>query len=88
MQWKSRAARLERKARPRSGSPRIIANSSAPVLVVSTIGALDMLTVVVIDTVTIIVAVNVIAAHTMVLTFIGVVSNRRRASSWVVLSRY
>ncbi len=51
---------------------------------VSTIGVLDILTVVVIDTVTIIVAVNVIAAHTMALTFIGVVSNRRRASSWVV----
>ena len=68
MQWKSPAGRLERKARPRSGSPRIIASLSAPVLVVSSIGALDIFTVVVIVTVTIIIA------RTMVLTFIAAVT--------------
>ncbi len=55
---------------------------------VSSIGVLDILTVGAIVTVPIIVTVNVIAAHTMVLTFIGAVTNRRRASSCVVLSRY
>ena len=57
----------------RSGSPGIIASSSAPVLVVSTIGALDIFTVVVIVTIT----------RTMVLTFIAAVTVQRRASSWV-----
>ena len=58
MQWKSPAGRLERKARPRSGSPGIIAGSAASVRVVSSIGVLDILTVGAIVTVTIIVTVN------------------------------
>ena len=75
MKRKSRAARLERKARPRSGSPKSIADS---------IDALDIFTVVVFVTgIVVAAAVTVIVARTMVLTDTGLaaVAMQRRALS-------
>ena len=82
MQWKSPAGRLERKARPRSGSPGIIAGSAAPVWIAGSIGAIDVFTIVVL------VMVSVSIARAMLLTNVVAVTAQRRASSWVVLSRY
>ena len=73
MKRKSRAARLERKARPRSGSPKSIADS---------IDALDIFTVVVFVTgIVVAAAVTVIVARTMVLTGLAAVAMQRRALS-------
>ena len=87
LQWKSPAGQLERKARSRSDAPKTTARLPTAVSIVgSSIGALHIFTVVALlivtdITVSIIVAVAIIIARTMVLTSIAAVTVQRRALS-------
>ena len=60
--------------RSRSDTPRIIAGSPAPVSVTNSIGVLDISTVIVFVTATIVAAVNISAARTMELIKLGLVA--------------
>ena len=84
MQWKSRAARLERKARPRSGSPRFIVRFTSLPSIFGTVVGISVRT---ISSIIVVVVRTVMVADTPTTVTIGVVTVTWCESSSIVPTR-